>query len=173
MIIGLTGYAQSGKDTVAKILVEDFGYTRVAFADKIREFYYEIAPDYVKFIVDEVGWEKAKQFSVVRESLQDIGLGARKIFGDQFWIAQALRDVHFEGNFVITDMRFPNEAEVVRKYDNAQIWRVKRDGVEAVNRHPSETAMEGERMDQIVKNNGTIEDLKILIHSRMNGIASE
>ncbi len=46
MIIGLTGYAQSGKDTVANILVERYGFTRVAFADKIREFLYETNPMY-------------------------------------------------------------------------------------------------------------------------------
>ena len=37
-VIGLTGYAQSGKDTVASILVEKYGYRRIAFADKIRDF---------------------------------------------------------------------------------------------------------------------------------------
>mgnify|MGYP006283771541 FL=1 len=42
MIIGLTGYAQSGKDTVASLLVEHYGYERVAFADKIRSFLYEM-----------------------------------------------------------------------------------------------------------------------------------
>ena len=31
-VIGLTGYAQSGKDTVASILVEKYGYRRIAFA---------------------------------------------------------------------------------------------------------------------------------------------
>ena len=37
-VIGLTGYAQSGKDTLASILVEKYGYSRVAFGDKIRDF---------------------------------------------------------------------------------------------------------------------------------------
>ena len=44
MIIGLTGYARSGKDTVAKILVDNYGYKRIAFADKIRELLVEINP---------------------------------------------------------------------------------------------------------------------------------
>jgi cytidylate kinase len=75
MIIGLTGYAQSGKDTVAKILVENYGYTRVAFADKIREFLYETNPMYdsiagepvfVKAKVDRDGWEVAKQSPHIR-----------------------------------------------------------------------------------------------------------
>jgi len=37
MIIGLSGYASAGKDSVAQILVEKFGYKRMAFADAIRD----------------------------------------------------------------------------------------------------------------------------------------
>ena len=33
-IIGLSGYARSGKDEAAKVLVEELGFPRVAFADK-------------------------------------------------------------------------------------------------------------------------------------------
>lgn len=36
-LIGLTGLARSGKDTVGAMLVERYGYTRVAFADGIRD----------------------------------------------------------------------------------------------------------------------------------------
>ena len=36
MIIGLSGYARSGKDTVAELLVLNYGFKRVAFADGIR-----------------------------------------------------------------------------------------------------------------------------------------
>jgi 50S ribosomal subunit-associated GTPase HflX len=44
MIIGLSGYAQVGKDTVANILVQHHGYKRVAFADKIRECLFALDP---------------------------------------------------------------------------------------------------------------------------------
>ena len=37
MIIGLTGYKGSGKDTAASHLVEKYGFTRVAFADKLKK----------------------------------------------------------------------------------------------------------------------------------------
>ena len=67
-VIGLTGYAQSGKDTLASILVERYGYRRVAFADAIREFIYEVNPmvscsptGYLKDLVNLVGWDNAKQ----------------------------------------------------------------------------------------------------------------
>lgn len=174
MIIGLCGYAQSGKDSVAEILVNNYGYTRVAFADPIRELLYEMNPAVkdggyrLQNVVDGYGWDVAKTaFPEVRTLLQNLGVGARKVFGEQFWIEQALRNVHWEGNFVITDVRYPNEAKELREYDDAQIWRIKRTGVEPVNTHASETAMDGERVDQIFLNNGTLEDLAVLIGTRM------
>ena len=180
MIIGLTGYAQSGKDTVANILVENYGYTRVAFADKIREFLYETNPMYdsivgeplfVKAKVDRDGWEEAKKSPHIRRLLQTSGVAARKVFGENFWVQQALKDVHFEGNYVITDVRFTNEADIIKKYDNSQLWRVKRLGVEAVNSHVSEHELDGYPVDQIFINNTTIEDLELLVKTRMAGYA--
>jgi hypothetical protein len=180
MIIGLTGYAQSGKDTVANILVERYGFTRVAFADKIREYLYETNPMYdsimgeplfVKAKVDRDGWEEAKKSPHIRRLLQTSGVAARKVFGENFWVQQALRQVHFEGNYVITDVRFTNEADAIKKYDDAQIWRIKRLGVEAVNSHISEHEMDGYKVDQIFVNNTTVDDLEVLIKTRMSGYA--
>lgn len=180
MIIGLTGYAQSGKDTVANILVERYGFTRVAFADKIREYLYETNPMYdsivgeplfVKAKVDRDGWEEAKKSPHIRRLLQTSGVAARKVFGENFWVQQALRQVHFEGNYVITDVRFTNEADAIKKYDDAQIWRIKRLGVEAVNSHISEHEMDGYKVDQIFVNNTTVDDLEVLIKTRMFGYA--
>ena len=37
VVLGLTGYAKSGKDSIAKIFVNDYGYQRVAFADNIKK----------------------------------------------------------------------------------------------------------------------------------------
>lgn len=37
IIIGLMGYAKSGKDTITKIFVDDYGYQRVAFADNVKK----------------------------------------------------------------------------------------------------------------------------------------
>jgi hypothetical protein len=181
MIIGLTGYAQSGKDTVAKVLVEQHGFTRIAFADKIREFLYETNPMYdtiafeprfVKECVDKVGWEEAKQNPQIRRLLQTSGVAARKLFGDDFWVKQSLDGLGLFGasNYVITDVRFENEAEAIKKYDNSQLWRIKRNGVSAVNAHISESQMDGYPVDQIFTNNGTISDLEGLVNSRMQNL---
>ena len=52
MIIGLTGYAQAGKDSVANSLVQNYGYTRVAFADKIKELLLVFVQ--VKFVCEHI-----------------------------------------------------------------------------------------------------------------------
>ncbi len=39
MIIGLSGLARSGKNTVADILTYKYGYRQLAFADTLREIY--------------------------------------------------------------------------------------------------------------------------------------
>ena len=179
MIIGLTGYAQSGKDTVANILVDRYGFTRIAFADKIRELLYEANPMYdsivgeplfVKAKVDRDGWEEAKKSPHIRRLLQTTGVAARKLFGEDFWVKQALKDISPDGNYVIADVRFENEADEI-KFTGGQIWRVKRLGVDPVNGHISETQMDGYPVDQIFVNNSTIDDLEVLIKTRMSGYA--
>lgn len=182
MIIGLTGYAQSGKDTVAKILVDQYGYTRIAFADKIRDFLYETNPMYdsiageplfVKARVDRDGWEKAKQSPQIRRLLQNSGVAARKVFGEGFWVHEAMKtmldDPRPDMNYVITDVRFINEADMIQA-NNGQMWRIKRMGVEAVNGHVSEHEMDKYKVDQIFTNNGTLDDLTAMVKARMAGL---
>jgi len=178
MIIGLSGYAQSGKDTVANILVEKYGYKRIAFADPIRELLYEMDPPVpvgagsekhtvgLQNYVDIYGWDDAKQNPIVRSMLQNLGVGARKVFGDTFWVYQALSDVAPQDKVVVSDVRFVNEADWIKDF-TGQIWRVKRMGTTAVNEHVSESEMDGYPVDQIFVNNGTLEDLELLIGTRM------
>lgn len=170
MIIGLSGYARSGKDEVAKILVEEYGYTRAAFADKIREFLYETNPQIggnrLQHLIDTYGWEVAKSQPEVRHLLQSIGVGARKLLGDDIWIYQVLKDLHPSDKIVISDVRFINEAECIGAR-GGQLWRIKRTGVEAVNSHVSEHDMDGYPVDKILKNEGTLEDLRTLVRTRM------
>jgi hypothetical protein len=179
MIIGLTGYAQSGKDTVANILVNNYGFTRVAFADKIREYLYDMnpmfdsvagEPMFVKEKVDRDGWDVAKQHPQIRRLLQNSGVSARKIFGKNFWVNQALGPIGIGyPNVVITDVRFTNEADTL-KANGAQLWRIKRLGVDAVNSHISEHSMDDYKVDQIFANNGTLKDLEAMVKIRMQGL---
>lgn len=178
-LIGLTGYAQSGKDTLASILVEKYGYSRIAFADKIREFLYGINPmvacsptGYLKDLVNLVGWDKAKQEPQVRRLLQDLGISARDLIAEDVWVTAALGSVDKDQRIVVTDVRFENEANTI-KLMGGQIWRVKRPGVEAVNSHVSETQLDGYKVDQIFLNSGSIQDLELLIRTRMQNAFPE
>ena len=184
MIIGLTGYSQSGKDTVAQILVNKYDFTRVAFADKIREFLYELNPvvkDGFKLrgLVDAYGWDVAKvQEPEIRRLLQDLGLSARKIFSDDFWIRQALEPHQEFERVVITDVRFENEAEHIKLIGNwldkpSEIWRIKRPNVRAVNEHLSESQMDGYKVDRILLNGGSLEELELLVQTRMGALLDD
>jgi hypothetical protein len=172
MIIGLSGYAQSGKDEVAKILVEEFGFKRVAFADAVRFLLYEVNPvinelaNDIQHSVDLQGWDEVKKVPAVRTLLQDLGLGARKLFGDQIWVEQAFKQLSSDVNTVFTDVRFTNEADII-KLNKGQIWRVKRPGIEPVNTHISENDMDGYPVDKILKNEGSLDDLRELVRKRM------
>lgn len=177
-IVGLTGYAQSGKDTVADILVRQFEFERLAFADSIRNFLYEVdpivgwvanEPIFLSKVVDRDGWEKAKQSPEIRRMLQRIGVAARNQWSKDFWVQQVLKKMALANptkRYVITDVRFPNELAAIRTL-GGQVWRVRRPGVGPVNSHESETQMDGFPVDQIFLNNGTKDDLELLVKTRM------
>jgi hypothetical protein len=178
MIIGLSGYARSGKDEVAKILVSEFNFERVAFADAIRDLLYQMNPligvTRLQTMIDAVGWDIAKQHPDVRSYLQNLGVGARKLFGNNFWINQALNPHVYEHpivgvnkNIVVTDVRFENEADMIKAL-YGQVWRVRRQNVEPVNQHVSEVALDDYKFDQILKNEGSLDELKELVRKRVN-----
>lgn len=176
MIIGLSGYAGSGKDEVAKVLVSDYGFRRVAFADKVRDVLYELDPiimidAYNKYItvqdlVNDEGWDDAKKNKEIRALLQKVGVSIRNHIGEETWVNAAFNNVLPNENIVVTDVRFLNEAYKIKEM-NGHIWRVKRLDVQAVNNHISETELDGYKADQIFSNNGSLEDLKALVERRM------
>ncbi len=66
-------------------------------------------------------------------------------------------DQHVYPNWIITDMRFPNEMEAVELRKGVTI-KVVRPGT-SVGTHPSETALDDAYFDHVISNNGTIQDL--------------
>lgn len=172
MIIGLSGYAQSGKDTVAERLVTEHGFERVAFADPIRKMVYAMNPKIngnpLDELVDEYGWDIAKQNPEVREMLQQLGYSARVYLGEDIWVATALRKMSDKSKrYVITDVRFLNEAGTI-KVLKGKIWRVERPEIEAANQHVSEWEMNAYNFDETLGNDGTVEELNFLVDSLVN-----
>ena len=165
MIIGLSGYAQSGKNTVADILVDYHGFIALAFADPIKDLVYNINPKInsieIQGMVNEYGWDIVKQDPEVRRLLQTTGEAGRQGIDEYHWVAMTLSQIKDpqEGRYVITDVRFPNEASAISS-QGGQLWRIERPGVDAVNDHISETALDAWVFDETIVNDGTIEDLK-------------
>lgn len=175
-ILGLSGYARSGKDEAAKILVEEFGFTRVAFADKLREAVYAynapVAPSkehdgmvFLQEVIDVYGWDKYKESEYgpeVRRQLQRMGTEVgRNTLSDSIWVDTAFANVPADGKVVVTDCRFPNEAEAI-KSRGGQLWRVNRAGVgPAVSPdgsiHPSETSLDNATFDVVLFNDSSLE----------------
>jgi hypothetical protein len=177
VIVGLTGFAGSGKDTVAEILVQEHGFKRYAFADKLREMAYAINPIIVcrginyrlAELVDAYGWDKAKrEIAGVREFLQDLGVWHRDNVSEDFWVGLVAKKVsdEFPLRFVITDVRFPNEARWVRE-QWGQVWRVTRPGVGPINDHVSEKL--DLAADNTILNNGSLLHLRELVWELMKG----
>lgn len=161
MIIGLMGYAQSGKDTVAAQLVAEHGFERIAFADTLRDCLYALNP-WIKSVplqrlVNSNGWDATKRDAEVRGLLQRLGTEVgRNILGDSIWVDTALRKVK-DGDYVISDVRFPNEYFAISER-GGRLLRIKRPGTEPINAHPSETALDHIASESI-RNDGTLEDL--------------
>jgi len=180
MIIGLSGYARTGKDTVAEILVSKYGYRRIAFADKIKEALITLNPIVVPEIglhlaeyVNDFSWEVAKNTPEVRRLLQVMGTEVgRNLLSQDIWIEAALENVRAGEKIVLTDVRFPDEADAV-KWLFGEVWRIERNGVKATNFHKSESALDEWIFDRIIDNSGTLEDLEESVDVIMEPLQKE
>ena len=174
-IIGIMGLKRSGKDTFADRLVSHHGFTRLALADPMREFALALDPliatdwqDHylvrLSFIVDTIGWERAKGIGEVRRTLQRLGTEAgRGILGEDLWVHKTLAlAAAMSGPVVVTDVRFDNERAAIDAH--GVVVRVTRPGLTADTWHSSErlaTDFSVPAYAEIV-NEGTVDDLHTL-----------
>ncbi|MEU0245162.1 hypothetical protein ABZ192_12655 [Streptomyces sp. NPDC006235] len=130
--IGLIGKARSGKDSAAAHLVRKFAYTRLAFADPLKEYALNVNP-WIKYdcpgffygetirladLIEHVGWERAKdEYPEVRRLLQSIGQAQREADAD-YWVNVMRRSLNSAERWnmpvVVSDVRYLNEAEMLR-----------------------------------------------------------
>lgn len=166
-IVGLSGYAQSGKDTAARFLIDERGYQRLAFADALREALYVLNPfiadadRHLVDLVDDVGWDVAKTgYAEVRELLQRMGTEVgRNLIGENTWVDAVMNKTEDGGRYVITDVRFPNEASAIKRM-GGRLWRIERPGVGPANNHASEHALADYPFDVVIDNAGPLESLR-------------
>jgi hypothetical protein len=169
-VLGLSGWARSGKDTVADYLVENEGSTKVSFSAPMKEAMYRLNPRItvnevvntaLRVGIDVYGWEGLKERSPdIRGLLQRFGTEVgREMFDENFWVDYALNSIEDGSKVVISDVRYPNEADAIREL-GGKVYRVERDGVFPANEHASEHALDTYKFDGKIQNNGTIQGLQ-------------
>ena len=162
-IIGIAGKKQSGKDSLYLECKKQLGNTatRLAFGDIVK---LEVA-NTCKFLddVEETLAFIESNKSRFRPLLQWWGTEYRReLSGESYWIDSMrtrLGNIPSDFKFVfITDVRFPDEAQLVREL-NGSLIRVERGGVHT-DQHSTETVMDDyDDYDCIVNNFGGLPQL--------------
>lgn len=138
MIIGMLGFAGSGKGTVGDILESDFGFKKDSFAAPVKDavaaiFGWDRAllegdTDESRKFRETIDpwWEKRVPGMTPRYALQLMGTECgRNQLDDDIWLHSLERRMLPGNNYVITDVRFPNEMKFLRSI-GGKIVRVKR-----------------------------------------------
>lgn len=170
-LIGVCGRAYSGKDTLAEHLVAEYGYRRVGFADKVKEAV--VALDPLLFEAHGVEYKLSdlrlphesavdlcnrlkSDLPEVRRLMQamgnDVGQG---VFGQHFWIDLALKQIQPGELVVISDVRYPHEADAIREVGGCVV-RVTRPSQPSIGNHPSEALVDECKVQADVVNDSTI-----------------
>ena len=221
MIIGVSGYSSSGKDTVGAIIQYIFAHQAEPLALSIEEMVKDMI-EHEAFLEDQSGWEIRKfagklkdiaehltgipiekfedqefkktnlgpewwttcdeglQPMTVREFLQKLGTDAMRMgLHDNVWVNALMADYKREKlcdcekecrcsfklpNWIVTDTRFPNEAQAI-KDKGGIIIRIDRPGVSPINDHPSEIGLDDWKFDYRIANISDIFDLKVTVEN--------
>ncbi len=181
--IAITGKANAGKNTVAKILAKSLikednlrGEAKfIAFADPMKEMAHIAFPEIPRKWLYGSSKYRSKIIPgafkngvplTVRQLLLDLGNDIGRQYQADRWIRT------FDHTFsrvnqkkcpmvIVTDVRFRNEFDYLRKLGFYQI-RILRDDITKID-NISETSQDGildHEFDAIIDNNGTLKDLK-------------
>ena len=110
-----------------------------------------------------------------RQIMQWWGTEYRRVTRPGYWLdktrGRIARHAAHEGRIVITDVRFADEAALVRSL-GGQLVQVIRPGTGAGDtRHESETAGDEFAPDAVIRNTGTLQDLRVEVPAVLNALA--
>jgi len=140
-VIAICGFIGSGKGAVSDILVQNYGYRKMSFADSLKDAVAGIF-NWPRHMLEgdtkesrdwreqvDTWWASRLKIPHLtpRWVLQQWGTEvARKAFHDDIWIASVENKLRGQDNcIVIPDCRFPNEIKTVRRL-GGEIWWVRR-----------------------------------------------
>lgn len=167
MLIGILGYKFSGKDTVADYLVKKYNYTKVSFAQPLKD----ICKILFNFTDEQLYGNKKEDLDnkwgiSPRQAFQFIGT---EVFRDKihellpnikdnFWLTLCLDNYKNNKNkTVIADVRFQNEIDTIRS-NSGIIIKIIRPSLISNDDHASENI--GNLIGDIeIINDSSLEDL--------------
>lgn len=177
-ILGLYSPApQSGKTTVANYLIR-YGYQRVSFAEPIKEMAAVLlenlgyTPAAASYRAHEDKYARIPEIGVtVRHVLQTLGTEwGRECLHPEVWLIswrhRADRALAAGHNVVVDDVRFLNEAELLRG-QGAQLWRITRPGVTSPSSHASEGGLDDYSFDFNLYNNASLRTLELAVCQKL------
>lgn len=173
-IIALAGKRGAGKDSVAEIIMnaQPGKWRVVKFAEKLKT----ITSMLTGYPIEDMYSQSGKGIFLqdygmtIGEFQQKLGTEAvRDNLHTNAWVLSAFADVAEGENILITDCRFPNEMEEVRKRGGLVVrvegdpLKKRGDGTRDDN-HPSETALDDADFNITINNNGSLERLKVKVN---------
>jgi hypothetical protein len=176
MIIGLTGKAGAGKDTVGDMLVKHYGFRKDAFAATLKAMLATAGMPEPKAMLATAGMPEPKvtadkeksiegfDFSW-RQAAQTLGTEWGRSLDPDLWVKLTMnRVLHWPGHCVFTDVRFENEAAAIRRV-GGHIWHVagRQTNLGAHAGHASEAGVQFYPNKDFLINNGY--DLQMLFDS--------
>lgn len=173
-LIGISGFARSGKDTAAAALVRN-GWTRKAFADALkRDAGLALRGSLIAGGYNPPQDEVAPWFAdpALKESfrpfLVEYGRAMRRLFPD-YWIARLDLELRPDTCYVITDVRYANEAAWIRGR-GGRVVEIVRPGVGPAN-DEEKNSMAAFLPDRHIYNGNTVESLQreLLAYAEGNG----
>lgn len=166
MIIGISGFQSSGKDTIADYLVKEHGFVKLSFASALKDIVAIIfgwSRERLEGLkVEDRQWREeidpkwAKLLNIPcltpRYVLQYLGTEVfRNHFHKDIWTKIVENQLSFYENVVVSDCRFANEIEMI-KQNGGKIIQVHRDNhvlkhlselpLDIGEKHPSELPTE-------------------------------
>lgn len=137
IFVGLSGYAGAGKDSVADILVRDYGFTKMAFATPIKDkveildpilgYHKEYCCEGCDAEIEEVRLSTLLAYGMTQEEIkrdfmygpelrrvwQYVGTDLFREDDEDYWVSRAAEELILSTaeRVVFTDVRFENEAD--------------------------------------------------------------
>lgn len=179
-IIAFTGLSGSGKDLAASFFEDLPGNWRVlkfaALLKSVVAAFLSVSPEFL---------EKCKELDNLwgetnRKTLIRVSGVFKELYGDDVWIKSITNVLDEEKgrSFLVTDLRYPSEAEVLRSR-GAYLVRINRFGgerglpLEAKHTEHSETVGLSIKADYVIENYGTIEEFKHEIHKMLVDLGAD